>query len=100
MELGGVPIGTILVATSPWALLSLTFYLIITGRLVPRSTYTDVVKDRDAWREANTTCMEIQREQSDQMDEMLRGLQTLDTFIRSMPSPPAQALRPPHTRGR
>jgi len=78
VDIGGVPLGHILGVTSPWALLSLTFYLIITGKIVPRSTLNDVINDRNAWRTTSETCMETQREQSEQLNNMLDALRVLN----------------------
>lgn len=41
-----------LATASPGVLLALAILLILTGRLVPRPLYREMVKDRDMWRQA------------------------------------------------
>jgi len=50
----GIPWGSFSVATGGWLLFALTAALLIraimSGKLVPRSTYDDALHDRDEWR--------------------------------------------------
>lgn len=49
--LSAIPI-TALQQGGAWGLLSLCILAIITGRLVPRSTYRDKIKEADDWKAA------------------------------------------------
>ena len=42
---------------SPWGLLALGFYLLMTGRLVPRRSVEDVLRERDEWRDVALRAM-------------------------------------------
>lgn len=44
---------------SPAAMLMLTVWLILTGRIVPKSTYDVMVKGRDSWQETAQKKQEI-----------------------------------------
>lgn len=81
-------------------ILSVVIYMILTGRLVPRSTLDDVRADRDArlaeahketddWR----AVVHLTQRESDvraaQVTELLELGRTTSTFIKALPGPPA-----------
>lgn len=82
----GIPLGPAIVASSPWVLLALTVLLLLTGRIVPRSTLADMKEDRDAWREAHRISEQARVEQLAQGAEMLRGLETTEQLVRALPT--------------
>ncbi|WP_432091841.1 hypothetical protein [Streptomyces sp. NRRL F-5630] len=53
------------------ALLTLVVLMILTGRLVPRRTYDDLLKERDTWREAHTVSEEARAMERAQTQELL-----------------------------
>jgi len=59
-------------------------WLIFTGRLVPRTTYEDVMHDRDEWRAAHRISETARQVAADQVDELLEHARTTDAFIRSL----------------
>lgn len=60
------------------------FRAVYTGALVPRSTYDDVIKDRNQWREAHETSEQARQEQKAQVDELLEHARTTNAFIRAL----------------
>lgn len=60
---------------------------ILWGRLVPRRTLEDVIKDRDEWREAHRISETARAEGQKQVDELLEHARTTDAFIRALPHP-------------
>lgn len=91
MDLGGLPVGAVLSAGGGWAFgLSVLWFVgrkIITGDLVPRKTYDDVIKDRDEWRRVVET-------QGDRLDTLSTGItqvadgqRVVEQFVRALPRP-------------
>ena len=74
-----------ILTTSPWVLLALTFYLIMRGYLVPRSTLEDMKEDRNAWRDAHGVSETARAEQTAQVADLLDALQTVEQLIRALP---------------
>lgn len=60
------------------------FRAVYTGALVPRSTYEDVLHDRDGWREAHEVSEQARQEQKAQVDELLEHARTTNAFIRAL----------------
>jgi hypothetical protein len=84
-EVFGLPV----TEAGPTALLALVVLLILTGRLVPRSTLQDMREERDTWRAAHTeseTARQAEREQVGELLEMARlGNQVLNALPRPAP---------------
>lgn len=64
MEVLGFPVTEL---TAP-ALLGLAVWLILTGRIVPRSTYDEKVKEAEKWQAAHSVSEEARLVQSKQLD--------------------------------
>ncbi|WP_431781692.1 hypothetical protein [Streptomyces chumphonensis] len=68
------------------ALLGIVILLILTGRLVPRSTLEDVRAERDTWRTAHQVSEEARLaalRQNDELTELARtGVRALDALPR------------------
>lgn len=78
------------------ALVGIVVLLVLLGRLVPRSSLTDRLADRDAqiqrlvderdtWRSAHQLSEEARRESQDQAGELLELSRTADYLLRSLP---------------
>lgn len=77
MDFTSFPIETL----APWPLLAIVFLAIVTGRLVPRSTYQDMKDDRDAIRIALRTSEEQNR------DLMLSSSRVAEALLKALPLP-------------
>jgi hypothetical protein len=62
--------GISIIGLTPTGLLLVTVLMILTGRLIPRSTYLDKVKECDRWREA----YEVERVSREASDAQTREL--------------------------
>lgn len=71
----------------PVGLITLAIVLILFGRLIPRSTYRDLMTDRDYWREAYHLAEKARAEQANQVTELLEHARFTADFIRAMPHP-------------
>ena len=75
-------------------LLSLAVWLILTGRLVPRSTVDALLagKDQEIARLAEAHALEVQRGdlQAEHLGELLEHARTTTQVIRSLPRPERQ----------
>lgn len=67
--------------------------MVYTGKLVPRSTHEDVLKDRADWRAACEAKDETIRVLSAQHGDMRDSLEVVEQFVRSLPQPPRQSSR-------
>lgn len=76
--------GARLLSSSPWVLLALAVFFLMRGLLVPRRTYDDIREDRQEWREAHRVSEESRIQQGAQIEEMLRGFETLEQLIRAL----------------
>ena len=95
MEVFGLPAG-IFVQGGAVGLLSLTVWLIFTGRLVPRSAVDDIRADRDNWRQVALAKEETRQVEAAQNNVVLEELSaTVDKFINSLPPPAGQRRRHP-----
>jgi hypothetical protein len=83
----GIPVG----AYGPTALVGIAILLILTGKLVPRRTYDDVIHDRDEWRAAHRISETARAVAADQVEELLEHARTTDSFIRALPHPGGRA---------
>lgn len=78
----GIPVG----ALTPAGLLAVFILLIAMGRLVPRRTMEDVIHDRNEWRAAHRISESARSEQDETIRGILHSLETLEAFIRAIPS--------------
>ena len=92
-EVFGIPLG----ALTPAGLLAVVIMLIAMGRLVPRRTMEDVIHDRDEWRTAHRLSEQARVEQDETLRGVLKSMETLEAFIRALPSGVEAARR--STRG-
>jgi hypothetical protein len=73
MVIFGVPVAGL---TAP-VLLGIGILLILTGRLVPRRTYDDALRDRDRWQQAHSVSEEARLTQTKQLDAVLEVGETV-----------------------
>lgn len=87
------------------ALVGLGVWLVLTGRLVPRSTLKDLRQDRDdrvaearseaqVWRDAYESAKRANEALSVQLHQMLEVGHTTSSVLKSLPSPPAGTADP------
>lgn len=65
--------GVSLIGLTPAGLLLITVLMVLTGRLVPKSTYQQVIKERDQWHAA----YELERTARNAADAQSRELMEL-----------------------
>ena len=80
--LDGLPIVNISAGT----LVGLTVLMILTGRLVPRRTHDDALKDRDAWRS-------VAEARGDQIQELLSLTRATHALLTAVPHAAARVRR-------
>lgn len=80
----GIPLSGVVTAGSPWALLTVFVLLIATGKLIPRSSHLETVKDRDEWREACRVSEEARIAQSEQVERLIDQLETVQGMDRTL----------------
>ncbi|MFF7198154.1 hypothetical protein ACFZAM_31160 [Streptomyces sp. NPDC008079] len=68
-------------------LLSLGVWLILTGRLVPRSTLLDAWRQRDTWQEAHRQSEEARHGDRDQIRQLLEVARVTEHVMTSLPQP-------------
>lgn len=66
-------------------LLALVVLLILTGRLVPRSTLQDVRDERDTWRAAHMESEAARQAEREQVTELLELSRTAGHVLTSLP---------------
>ena len=69
---------------SPAAMLMLTVWLILTGRIVPKSTYEVMVKRGDSWQDTAQKKQEIIRTQSETIREQMVVNETVTKIMTSI----------------
>lgn len=77
MMLDGIPIVGL---TAP-SLLGVAILLLLTGRLIPRSTWLDKAKEADQWRKAYEAEREARSTSDAQTAELLELAKTTHSFI-------------------
>lgn len=88
--------------TSATGALALVVFLILTGRLVPRSVVNDVRKDRDdrlaearaeaaKWEQAARVAQETNAVQADQIDQLMEVARTTERLLLALPRPQSRA---------
>jgi hypothetical protein len=63
-----------IVELTPWGLLGLAFFFLMTGRLIPRATHLDVVAQRDHWQGVATTTLDVNNKHSSIMNTQAEAL--------------------------
>ncbi len=66
------------------SLVFLCVWLIMTGRLVPRSTHLETRADRDSWRKAFEDAQATMRVQAQSLDELLESAKTTEKVMTAM----------------
>lgn len=69
------------------ALLTLVILLILTGRLVPRRTHEDAIKDRDNWRHAYLESEKARKVEHEQTGELLEMARLGGHILTALPHP-------------
>ncbi|MFJ8923832.1 hypothetical protein ACIREK_30695 [Streptomyces sp. NPDC102415] len=69
------------------ALLAIVVVMVLTGRLVPRRTYDDLLEERNTWRTAHTVSEEARRLEREQVGELLELSRTADRVLTALPHP-------------
>ncbi|MFJ1900549.1 hypothetical protein [Streptomyces sp. NPDC088115] len=67
------------------ALLALVVLMVLTGRLVPRRTYDDLLKERDTWRLAHTESEAARTSERAQTQELLELSRTSAHALQALP---------------
>jgi hypothetical protein len=67
------------------ALAAVLVAMVLRGDVVPRRTYDDIVRDRDAWRTAHGVSEEGRHEALRQTREMLEVVHTANHVLASLP---------------
>lgn len=70
-----------------WALVTIAVLMVLTGRLIPRRTYDDMVADRDNWRQAFHTSEEVRRMESKQVEDLLGVAEVGGRILNALPRP-------------
>jgi hypothetical protein len=60
------------------------FRAVYTGALIPRSTYDDILKDRDSWREAHALSEKRREQQDAQVDDLLEQARTTAHLLQEL----------------
>lgn len=88
--LGGIP-PEIITGGGFASLVFLFFWLVFTGRLVPKSTHEETRHDRDAWRvafedakKAGQDTEAARRVQADQLDALLESAKVTEKLMTAM----------------
>lgn len=66
-------------------LVAIIVVLVLTGRLLPRSTFSEMRRDRDMWRAAYAESEAARREERAQANEMLELARTSAHVLESLP---------------
>lgn len=80
-DLGGLPAGSI----GAGGLLTIVILMVLMGKLVPRRTLDDALRDRDDWRQAHKVSEAGRIELQQQVGELLELSRTTSTFIQAIP---------------
>lgn len=75
---GGVGLG---------ALLTLVVLLILTGRLIPRRTHEDALRERDTWRQAFLESEAARKVEHEQVEELLEMAKLGGHILAALPRP-------------
>ncbi|MFF9175993.1 hypothetical protein [Streptomyces sp. NPDC014793] len=70
-----------------WTLVTIAVLMVLTGRLIPRRTYDDMVADRDNWRSAFHSSEEVRRMESKQVEDLLAVAEVGGRILSALPKP-------------
>lgn len=73
--------GISIIGLTPPALLGVAILMMLTGRLIPRTTYLDKVKEADLWRQAYEAERDARSTADAQTVELLELAKTTNSFI-------------------
>lgn len=82
IEIGGVPVPV--TDFGAGVLLGIAIWLILTGRLVPRSTYDEKSKEADKWQAAHSVSEEARHAQTKQLDAVMEVGQTVKDVLTAL----------------
>ncbi|MFJ6559991.1 hypothetical protein ACIQMV_08930 [Streptomyces sp. NPDC091412] len=68
-------------------LLAFVFLYVVTGKLVPRRTYNDLLAERDYWRAAHAEEVRARQDERALTTELLEVARTADHVLASLPPP-------------
>lgn len=68
-------------------LLAIVVLMVLTGRLVPRSTLQDMRDERDTWRAAHTASEEARQLEREQVGELMEMARIGGHILTSLPYP-------------
>jgi hypothetical protein len=69
------------------ALLGLVFLFVVTGKLVPRRTYEDVLVDRNNWRDAALNSEAARQKEHEQTGELIEIARLGGNVLAALPKP-------------
>lgn len=77
---------------SPWVFIGVIIFAIISGRLIPRKTLEDRMRDKaeqiDQWRNAYENADKARTIQAEQLDKLLDQGRTTNVLLAALPRPP------------
>lgn len=76
--------GISVIGLTPAALLGMAILMLLTGRLIPRSTYQDKLKEADQWREAYEAERAARTTSDAQTRELFEVAKTSESFLRAV----------------
>jgi hypothetical protein len=85
--MGAEVFGLSVAEAGPTAILTLVVLLVLTGRLVPRATLTDMRDERDTWRAAHTESERARQAEREQVEELLEMARLGNQLLHSLPRP-------------
>ena len=59
---------------TPWGILTLVVIMLLTGRLIPRSTHADVIAQRDHWQGIASTALDVNVKHANTMNTQSEAL--------------------------
>lgn len=80
-----VEFGTVAPTIGASGLCSLFVIAVLRGRLVPRKTMEDALKDRDDWKSAHTISETARLEMAGQVKELLEHARTSQALLEALP---------------
>lgn len=63
-------------------------WMVLTGRLVPRSQIKDLIKDRDLWKEAYWRTQAVNDAQTSQVQKLMDTIETTNRVLKAIPPTP------------
>ena len=69
-------------------ILAIVVMMVLTGKLIPRQPYLDMMQERDYWRTAHTASEEGRRMLAEQNKELMEVGRTTKHVVHALPLPP------------